>query len=328
MKASSVLLALTLMAAPLLSGCFGGDEDEPVPAGTGNESGDATVTRQELAADRGAIAGLLVDDRFRPIPNGRILLQETGDTARANANGEFQFVDLKAGEYTLRATVEGHEAQPKTVDVTAGEYAEIDIMARRVVSEGGHIVTQEFTVFIPCAADFVANGIVWNCLLDLSGDTYRPGFTANYTNTTNVTYLVTEMKANQVGRYTVQVREDDGSSSGGDRYAVARVVDSDYVKIVNKVNETNEEHNGQNNNVPWTNDRQFQTIMFFEGEYKDEVDGISQNCPDVPDTPPPAPNPNCPSRGVGAAFGIKARFVQSLFIGEPDVDIANYRTLN
>ena len=311
----------------LLAGCA----DDGGGGGAGN--GDQPpAPGSDIQAGKGAISGLLIDDRFRPLAGGLVLLQPIGLTATSNADGEFVFIDIDPGTYTARATIEGHEAAPEQVTVEVGVWAELNLDARRIFNEQGQVVTQEFSVFIPCAADFVVNGVVANCFLDLSGDTYRAGFTVNYNETENITYLVTEMKANQVASYTVQVREDDGSAAGGERYAVGRIVDDDYIKMVNQLGVANTEHNQQMNNVPWNNTLPFMTIVFMEGDYKDEIQGAADNAcsEEIDDATPPAPaniNTCRDWRGLGARVGITAKFVQSLFIGEPVVDIATYHVL-
>jgi hypothetical protein len=264
-----------------------------------------------------------VDDRFRPIQltnevastefqaKGFILLQETGQQVLTTQNGEFSFVDLDPGTYTLRATIQGHEATPIQVTVAEGVFNEASIVARRVSSLGSSVITQEFSAFTPCAADFIANGVVANCVLDLSGDTYRPGFSVNYTGIADVTYLVAEAKMSQVSGYNFQMRENDGSAAGGDRYAVGRIKDGDYIKMVLERGVANEEHNEQNNNVAWGNNETnpMHTIFFMEGDFRDEMRELGFCC------------------GLGARFGMKGQFLHSMFVGEPEVDIAAYCVL-
>ncbi len=98
-----VLLMCALTASVALAGCASSDggDDQVLDGGVS----DDTFT---LKAGRGAISGLLVDDRFRPIEltdnpttefqrSGFVLLQELGLKARTDSNGEFSFVDLEPG---------------------------------------------------------------------------------------------------------------------------------------------------------------------------------------------------------------------------------------
>lgn len=318
MRLQSVLSVLVLSALAL-AGCA----DDA--AGTDQVVDPNLVEETELEQGKGAIAGLVVDDRFRPIIGAEVLVQEAGITVGSNENGEFAVVDLEPGTYTLRVNAEGHEATPARIQVAEGEFAEAQLLARRVLSEGGSVLTQEFTVFIPCAADFIVNGIVANCVLDLSGDSYRSGFTVDYSEMGDtVSFLVTEVKLNQDGGYVVQVREDDGSTAGGQRYAVGRIpADATYYKMINEYGVINEVDNMQANNVAWTNQGEshpeegqqnpVQTILFIDGEYKDELMGAD-----------PTGEVCC---GLDARFGIKAQFVQSLFLGPPETDVETYAVL-
>jgi hypothetical protein len=308
---------VALMAALALAGCAADDAGGPSPGQVVDEDSF------RLAAGKGAIAGLLVDDRFRPIhltaedattefqARGFVLLQETGAQTQTTPNGEFSFVDLDPGTYTLRVTASGHEAVPQKVSVQAGSFAETSVVARRVSSAGATIITEEYSVFIPCGYDYVANGGVIDCTFDQSGDSYRPGFVSDYTRFgTNATNLVSEMRANHVDRYEMQVREADGTSGGGQRLAVAQF-EGDYVKLLWRFGETNEEWNGQNNNGPWTNAFPIHTILFRDSPGREEVQALGL--------------PFC--CGAGVYFGIKAQFLQSLFLGTPDVSVESYCVL-
>ncbi len=271
----AVLLVLAFATA-LLAGCSDGGG-----AGPAETSGAPA-----LESGKGAITGLLIDDAFRPLRltdapegpydfTGFLLLQPAGLTAQSDAEGVFSFTDLEPGSYTLRANVAEHEAAPLVVDVKEGEYTEANLVARRVANEAGQIMTNEYSVFVPCAANFIVNGVTANCLLDLSGDSYRSGFTSNLTAIQNITWMVTEFKFNQVGSWTGQIREDDGSTAGGERYAVADVDDTDYIRIQNQFGVVNTEANGQDNNVPWNNTKPFATLIFLNGEFSQEAGDAS-----------------------------------------------------
>ena len=301
-----VLPLVFAIVAVALAGCGGKDGGDGGPsAGSG--------TTGPLESGKGAISGLLINDVFRPVAGGLVLIQELGLTATSDTSGQFTFVDLEPGAYMLRVQAEGHEAAPQSVDVVEGEYAEVEVMARRVVNEAGRIITVQYAVFVSCWADFVVNFVVGDCTNDQSGDTDRASFNSNYTDVADITYIVVEMKANKVGNYNIQMREDDGSAAGGDRYAVAEIEDTDYVKIVIEKGVANVEHNAQDNNEPWENDREFTTILFPKGQFREEVSGSD-----------PTGTTCC---GVGAGVGVEAQFVQSVFVGAPEVDIASYCVL-
>jgi hypothetical protein len=303
-----------MVAATALAGCT---DDAGIRDGKAVDADDFA-----LQSGRGAIAGLLVDDRFRPIQltpdaaatefqaEGFILLQETGQQTRTTQNGEFSFVDLPPGAYTIRVSASGHEATPQRVTVTAGEFAETSVVARRVAGDAVTIITQEYAVFIPCSIFFIANGLVYDCTLDQSGDSFRAFYFANHSALPEVTAMVTEMKANRVGNYAVQVRSFP--SSGTEYYAVAVPEGVDHIRIVNEIGVPNEEWTDFGPNTPWNNTHEFQTIMFAMGMFHRMFadSGIPGVC--------------C---GVGVILGTKAQFLQSVFLGPPEVDLAAYCVL-
>lgn len=300
------ILLVGLMASLALAGCSGGDD-----GGTPTTTGGATTG--PLKSGKGAISGLLINDVFRPVPGGLVLIQDLGLTATSDSSGQFSFIDIEPGAYLLRVQAEGHESAPQTVDVKEGEYAEVELMARRVFSEGGRIITTEYSVFIPCAIDYVANGNVIDCTFDQSGDSFRAAFTSNYTGYANATYLVTEMKANNDDRYEVQLRSGECPEGvEGGYYAVSQFA-GDYTKLVMPLGGISEQNAelSYGPNVEWENQCTIDTILFSDSQFREELqeNGAPVCC------------------GVGAHFGIKAKFVQSLFIGEPEVDLATYGVL-
>lgn len=296
---AAVALVLTLA----LAGC--GDK-----GGDGNGNG-GTTTNPPLQSGKGAISGLVINDVYRPVPDALILLNN-GLTATSDASGQFTFANLDPGAYIARVQAEGHEAAPQSIQVEAGQYAEAELIARRVINEGSRIITSEYSVFIPCAADYVVNGNVLDCTLDQSGDSFRAAFTSNYTGYQDVTYLVTEMKTNSPDRFEVQLRGADSCSDP--KYHAVAQFEGDYVKIVMKLGETNTEHQAvasYGENEAWLNDCDLDTILFTDSQFREELQDAGA--------------PVC--CGAGVHFGIKARFIQSLFIGEPEVDIATYNVM-
>jgi hypothetical protein len=316
-------LAAGLIVCLTLAGCSGKTHAPGTDTGTG--------TKPPLEAGKGAISGLVIDDVYRPVPNAFVLVEKAGLTATSDGEGQFTLTGLDPGAYILKVQADGHAAAPKNVDVNAGQYAEVEIQADRLFNQGSRIVTTEYSAFISCAADFVVNGIIGDCLNDQSGDSYRPGFTSNVTQLglTNITYMVTEVLMNQVGNWVLQVREDDGSPGGGERYAVQSIEGGRYIKIINQFGVKNTESDEQHRNVPWVGAKPFQTLVFYEGQFKGEFTQAGQPVADANATVPVVDrhigNPLC--CGVGAGFGIEAKFVQSIFLGAPPMDINSYSTL-
>ncbi len=311
------VLVVLLVAGVALAGC--GDKG-------GKDAGEAAGGQPALKSGKGAISGLVINDVYRPVP-GALVLASNGLTATSDGSGQFTFLDLEPGAYVLRAQADGHEAAPQSVEVVAGEYAEAELMARRVANQGGRIITTEYSVFVPCA--FAAPAVTANppCLVDLSGDTDRFGFNVNYTGYPGATYLVTEMKANREasqepgrGAYKVVVRDGEG---GDPYYSSAFTTDSDYLRLVMQVGTKSLQDTEARNQV-WNNTGDMQVAFFPQGAFKAETQqGLDAAC-----ASDPTQGTCFESRGVGAQFGIRARFIQSLFIGEPEVDIATYGVLD
>lgn len=290
---------------------------------TSSDANPALGAKPALAADRGAITGLVIDDRYRPVPDALVLLTPGGLTATTDSEGQFRFGDLRPGAYLLIVQAKDHEAAPKNADVLAGEYTDVEAMARRVFSDNGNIITTEYSVFIPCDINFVANGVSANCVADLSGDTYRPGFYADYTpQKKNATYLITEMLANQKTGFEAQVR----CESAGKYYAVYDLDEGNYIRMTMVYGNVSPDAPvpvafGANNK--WDNKcKDLHTLLFSEGAGRKQIqDTWAQNLGGTP------LGPSEPCCGAGATFGIKAKFVASLFIGTPSVDVTTYAVL-
>lgn len=275
--------------------------------------------RPDVAADKGAIAGLLIDDRYRPIPDALVVLTPGGLTTTTDSAGQFDFRDLEAGVYVIQVAAEGHEAAPKNVDVVLGQYTEAEVEARRIFSEGGGIITTQYSAFVACAINFVAQGFTINCLGDLSGDSFRSGFvTPKFNKTLNWTVMVSEALFNQQNTWNFQVREQ----GNGERYAVGVIDNGVYKKMVNYRGQVNEVDNMQRSNVRFNATKPFETLIFLQGDYQEESQStLDQLCA-------AGVTPACRAvAGAGAAFGIKAKLVQSIFIGVPETPIATYCVL-
>lgn len=302
MQRGTAILVALLSSTALLAGCAGSTTDE-----TSTDPG----ARPDLAVGKGAILGILIDDVYRPIPGALIIMQGLGLTATTDATGQFSFLNLDPGSYVALAQADRHEAAPLNVDIVAGEYTEVEFLARRIFSEGGRTVTTEYSVFISCAFDAVANGIVIDCTGDQSGDSDRADFISDYREYgANATYLVTEMLANKEDRYEVQVRST-GCNDGG-RYAVSQFAGT-YTRIIMPLNGTSAQsaEASYGPNDPWLNNCKVQTILFADSQGREELQGAGL--------------PVC--CGAGAHAGIKGKFLATLFLGPPEVDVESYCVL-
>jgi hypothetical protein len=305
-----------LTAAAVVAVALAGCSDDPTPG--------TVIDRDEfeLAEGTGAIAGLLVDDRFRPIQltdgvaatqfqaRGFVLLQETGQETRTTQNGEFSFVNLDPGTYTLRANVAGHEATPQQVTVAAGVFNEASIVARRVSSTGSLILTQEKSMFTECAAEFIAVASAWlPCTLDLSLDGARTDIQANYSAFADqATAMVSEAKFNNVGDYDLAIRvlDDATGGLGATYYAECPVREGDYIRIELVVGDV-DDCGGRN--VEFHLRDEIQTIMFAWS-------ATHQTFEDTAGT-----------YGLGVVLGVRAQVIDSIFVGEPEVDLSSYCVL-
>jgi hypothetical protein len=285
-----------MLIAVAFAGCAGNGADEPT-TGLGGE----------LSAGKGGIDGLLIDDIYRPIPDATILLQPIGLLATTNENGEFGFLGLEPGEYVVRVDSPDHQVIPFKTQVSAGEFSEAQISARRLIDDGSALITYEYAVFIDCSLSLLL-ALPFGCSTDQSGDSYREGFTADYSGYNNVTNLVIEMQATNEGRFELDIWDKDhtGDSLG---MLANDVFSGDYTRIKLVNGEVNTEHADLFDNALWENDSDFDTELIVFGEFSEELGEV---------------DPFFAGGGVGVHLAIKAKFLHSLFIGPPETDIDRY----
>lgn len=308
-------LALMLVATAL-AGCGGNTADDA----------SSTTGTPTFSATQGAITGLLINDVFRPIPGALVLLQEAGLTSTTDATGVFGFGELEPGRYTIKVQSEGHQAAARLVDVLANEYTEVEILADRLANPGSRIVTNQYSIFTPCAASAVVFSVVHGlCFYDESGDSYRPGISdLNYTGFENVTYLVAEVLLNQPDNYEFVIRHDDGSSFGGDEYGSVRITDGTYGKVIIKMNDSYLKET-QPGNANWTNDKPLAALNFYVGTGGNELEGAGCT---VNAEEPNTGTKSCRSfYGAGHKAAIEGNIIMSLFLGEPEEPIETYAVL-
>lgn len=334
---------VAVLIAVSLAGCAGDEGTEPVVD-------FENLERTELQEGKGAIAGVLFDDRFRPIElkdegeattefqaEGFILLQETGARVLTNENGEFVVLDLDPGTYTLRVTAAGHEAKPQKVRVEEGLFAETSVTARRTVIEAGAVVVEEYMMFVPCTVGYFIQSFIYNCATDLSFENARYAVPRDYTGESNATYLIGEVKAKDEDRYTFQIRDTAGSIRWG-----VDTFDGTYSKIILEKGVKNIEHNDQERNIPWNNTETTEFLLFpgapREKEISDATAGgcnqaIDDQLNTIDDVVPeeeltlgfaPIPRTCQGYQGIGVGLAYEARLIMSLMIGEPQVSVEDY----
>lgn len=313
-------LLLLVMLATSLAGCT----DEATAEGDTALAGAVDTESTVLAEGTGAIAGLLVDDRFRPIhltdePKtefqvpGFILVQETGQQVRTDENGQFTVLNVQPGTYTIRADVEGHEATPQRLTVEVGVFNELSIVARRVVDVGSFILTQQFSGFIPCSINVPTQPLGINCF-DTSQESYRPGpLYVNFTQFSEATYLIAEAEATKRDAYKLEVFWQDESSFGADRYAVKYGFDTVYQKLI-MVKSADEVYDPEVNPTPWTNEVNLGVINWHYGNDLTPAPNTGEQVIDEADR-------------INVGLAIKTEYMISLFLGEPEVDLEAYQIL-
>ena len=84
-------------------------------------------------SDLGAIQGRVVDGQGRPIAEAVVMIVGDSPThpdiaALTNDKGEYSYIDLLPGTYTLLANALEHEPQRKSVQVAAGASARLDFV--------------------------------------------------------------------------------------------------------------------------------------------------------------------------------------------------------
>lgn len=338
MRTTYVAVTVALLLGLTLAGCIGGD-------GGTDPTGDAVdADTFDLEAGKGAIAGLLVDDRFRPIDledtpgteaqfTGFVLLQETGEQAQTSENGEFTFVDLEPGTYTLRVSADRHEAIPQKVRVEEGVFSEASIVARRVLSEGGTVITEEYSAFSPCFINFVALSYTADCTGDQSGETARLGFSRNVSDLPDVTWVVGEALFNQDppegGAFDVVIRRDLGYD-----YSAAVLFEGRYAKLhLRNGGLTPDPEVPGTGFEPWyAHNGTFDMLMFGRGYFSEDIrqayapvhEALQQAPVCIPTGLGICAQDIPMRRGAGGSLGTQATFLISIFLGEPEVDPLAY----
>lgn len=341
------VLVAGIMMAVVLAGCASeSGADEPAEV--------VDPDSFELETGKGAIDGLLVDDRFRPIDlqpagavqnefqtAGFILVQETGQQVQTNENGEFSVIDLEPGTYTLRLSADGIEAAPERVTVQEGLFNEAQIIGRRTAGTEDVIITQEHAAFVSCFSNFVAYSFALECTNDQSGDTDRADWIVDNSEFNGtLEYVVIEVlfdnPAPPSTAYDYVARQGPVStdfSSGfipdnGDRYGKMHLpvgrVSPDPVPVGGGCDAAGEIET----NCPYHPDLPLQTIIFGRGFGHEEIrttyapvyGALNDNTPCAPVPIFACVNHVSMRRGVGGALGVQATYLMSLFLFDPEAD--------
>lgn len=310
------LLSTAILAASALAGCGGTVNPPP------------TTTRPP--DNEGAINGLLIDDRYRPIPDATLFLAPVGLTTTSDLAGQFSFAPLEPGPYSLVVNAAGHEAAPRAVDVVGGQYTEVEAQARRIFSDDGTVITTQYAVFIDCAAEAVIYSVIPerpSCTLDTTGDSARSGFETDLgSEAKNVTYVVTEFLFNNAGNYGLVIGRQDSTGNFDTYFAEGDVANGVYKRfqmepraIDNRTGET------AGRNVRFDLTQPFQTTVFPHAQFYTELHELTRQVGEASGNPVCVGDGGC--NGVGVAIGTKAKIVQTTFLGTPPVTVETYVTL-
>ncbi len=288
---------------------------------------------------------------------GFVLILETGQRFETNENGEFTVLPLNPGTYTLRVAADVHEAKDTVVQVVAGEYTEVTVEARRQFSGGGAVFSNEQVLFMACygtahvagvAVAAVEAPVVFpngnGCGMDISGDSSRFDFFTELPALAKDTRgLVTEMRASESWSYSITTRivnaEVCDYSLGYCYFGSVGDIDTDYLHSVlytdlQYVSKGEYLQDGQEGyckvqrdseceRYAFTMDHEFQTALFADHPNQEQ---FSLTCPYTQPVRDELPYGGC--RGVGVALGVKAQFIQNIFLYElPEEGIEDYCVL-
>ena len=92
---------------------------------------------------RGTIAGTAKDERKTSLPSAAIEVQPIGRRAVSDDQGQFRITDVPAGEYTLTVSYVGFAPYSGTVNVEAGQTANVDAMLKVASQSDMVMVTAE-----------------------------------------------------------------------------------------------------------------------------------------------------------------------------------------
>lgn len=86
----------------------------------------------------GRVEGLVLDEARQPLADAVLGIDATTATEPypeiapiSNEKGQFNFSELPPGRYTLRASLSGYQSQTQTVEVRAGETAQVEFVMKK-----------------------------------------------------------------------------------------------------------------------------------------------------------------------------------------------------
>lgn len=163
MKPTGTLGAALAVLLLLMSGCA----ETP-------KTGGLSVSTSDRPAPVGMIIGNVADDEERPVPNATVELRELSRNTTTDELGDYRFLDVPVGRYTVKATHPRFNATARQVEVRAGAPAQgfLTLVARPEYKP--YNFTRELAGQFECAAEyFIITGSCW---------TVVQGTSCNYVN--------------------------------------------------------------------------------------------------------------------------------------------------
>lgn len=131
------------LAAVLLAGCIGADEDA--------EEDIEAQERAEVTEDTGGIEGTVTNAAVEAVPEATVTLEETGESTQTAADGSFAFSEIMPGTYTLTFEAEGFLSTEQEVSVVANEVTVLDVVLTEEPDLTPYLQQFEYTGFIECS---------------------------------------------------------------------------------------------------------------------------------------------------------------------------------
>lgn len=120
------VLACAIVATGGLAGCMGGDGGPPADPDAPSSVLVEPEPGLRIAANRGAVRGVVSNDAGTAVPGARVNLVGTDLLADTGGDGAFRFLNVTRGAHTLRVEKTGFQAYERTLQVTDGQVAAVD----------------------------------------------------------------------------------------------------------------------------------------------------------------------------------------------------------
>jgi hypothetical protein len=158
---STGCVALAMAVAAALAGCAGQAQntDEVVvesqsPIETAS-SDNAAVDLNPVDSGRGHIAGLVVDDMYRPLEGAVVRIPGLDLEDASDREGAFSFFNLRVGPYFLTVNMTGHDPAKVTIDVESDKIKPVKFILREIPPPEPFTITQAFDGFADVTDDEV-----------------------------------------------------------------------------------------------------------------------------------------------------------------------------